>query len=113
MSTQIYKHRKLLTLFSFASAIIIFASCNKDIPEATPIPYSPANNSAISIGAEISSNPSYSIFKAAATRVGALALLSDSSKIFTVFLPDDNAFIASGIPSAAVIAALPITTVGA
>ena len=113
MNNSFYKYRKLAGLFFFVTTIGVFTSCNKEIPGPVPIPYAPANNSATSIGAEISSNPSYSIFKAAATRVGALAGLSDSTKVFTVFLPDDNAFIASGIPSAAVIAALPITTVGA
>ncbi len=106
MNSLIYKYRKLPGFFSVVMIIMIFASCNKEIPGPIPIPYTPANNSTTSIGAEISSNPSYSIFKAAATRVGAMAMLSDSTKIFTVFLPDDNAFIASGIPSALAIAAL-------
>ena len=39
--------------------------------------------------------------------------LSDSTKLFTVFLPNNNAFRLSGITSVAVIDALPITTVGA
>ncbi|MEO8108602.1 MAG: fasciclin domain-containing protein [Ginsengibacter sp.] len=112
MNSLIYKYRKLPGFFSVMLILMIFASCNKEIPGPIPIAYAPANNSTTSIGAEISSNPSYSIFKAAATRVGAMAGLSDSTKIFTVFLPDDNAFIASGISSAAVIAALPIATVG-
>ncbi len=112
MNNSFLNLRKPAGFFSFAITVIIFTSCNKEIPGPIPIPYAPANNSTTSIGAEISSNPSYSIFKAAATRVGAMAMLSDSTKIFTVFLPDDNAFIASGIPSAAVIAALPIASVG-
>lgn len=112
MNNSFFNRRKLAGFFSFATAVIIFTSCNKDTPGPIPIPYTPANNSTTSIGAEISSNPSYSIFKAAATRVGAMAMLSDSTKVFTVFLPDDNAFIASGITSAAVIAALPIASVG-
>ncbi len=111
MTIPIYKFKKIVA-YALGCGMLFIISCNKDLPVATPIPYTPVNNSTTSIGAEISSNPSYSIFKAAATRVGALAGLSDSSKTFTVFLPDDNAFIASGIPSAAVIAALPIETVG-
>ncbi len=113
MNIHIYQNRKLLRLPILAAFIFILASCNKDLPDPTPIPYQPANNSTSTIGDVINSDPNYSIFKAAATRVGAMAGLGDSSKIFTVFLPDDNAFIASGIPSAAVIAALPINTVGA
>lgn len=112
MGIHIYQNRKILRLSALAAFIFIIASCNKDIPDPTPIEYPPANNSTSTIGDIINSDPNYSIFKAAATRVGALAGLSDSNKIFTIFLPDDNAFIASGIPSAAVIAALPITSVG-
>ncbi|MEP6584537.1 MAG: fasciclin domain-containing protein [Ginsengibacter sp.] len=112
MSIHIYRNKKILRLFVLAAFTFVFASCNKDLPDPTPIGYSPANNSATTIGDIISSDPNYSIFKAAALRVGALAKLSDSNKVFTVFLPDNNAFIASGIPSEAVIAALPITSVG-
>lgn len=106
-----YKNRIASALLIPALFLILLTSCNKDIPQATPLVY-PSNNSETSIGAIINSDPKYSIFKAAASRVGALADLSDDNKTFTVFLPDDNAFIASGIPSAAAIATLPIATVG-
>lgn len=97
----------------FCATAILAASCNKDLPEAVPIPTSDANPVETTIGQEITSNPDYSIFKAAATRVGALAVLSDASKVFTVFLPNNDAFIASGIPSEAVIGALPVESVAA
>ncbi len=112
MSIYIYQNRKTFKLTTLAAFIFILISCNKDIPDPIPIVYPPVNNSTTTIGEIINTDPNYSIFKAAATRVGALAGLSDSNKIFTVFLPDDSAFIRSNIPSAAVIAALPITSVG-
>ncbi|MEP6926387.1 MAG: fasciclin domain-containing protein [Ginsengibacter sp.] len=112
MSLSIYQNKKIFRLSAAAVFLFILASCNKDIPNATPINYKPLNTSSISIGSIINSDSNYSFFKAAATRVGALAGLSDSSKVFTVFLPDNNAFITSGITSKAVIAALPITTIG-
>lgn len=93
-------------------SVVLFASCNKDLPDAQPIVYPPINSVANSIGAEISANPDYSFYKAAATRVGILPLLMDTSKIYTVLLPDNNAFIASGIPSVAAINAMPIANVG-
>lgn len=99
-----------LFLVAIATSII---SCNKDLPAAKPIIYPPLNNSSVTIGAAISTDTSYSFFKAAATRVGVLPLLSDSTRIFTVFLPNNNAFRISGITSTAVINALPATTVGA
>ncbi len=112
MSNHIYQNRKIVLLPLLAACILILASCNKYLPDAKPIDYPPANISNTTIGDIINSDVNYTIFKAAATRVGAMAGLSDPNKIFTVFLPDDNAFIASGIPSAAVIAGLPIATVG-
>jgi uncharacterized surface protein with fasciclin (FAS1) repeats len=44
--------------------------------------------------------------------VGLLAQLSDANKIFTVFLPNNNAFRASGIPSVTVVNSLPAATLG-
>lgn len=104
-----YKVSKIALL---CTTVFLAVSCNKDLPLATPIPYQNTNPVATTIGAEISSNPDYSIYKAAATRVGILPLLSDTSKVFTVFVPNNAAFIASGIASADVIAALPIASVG-
>jgi uncharacterized surface protein with fasciclin (FAS1) repeats len=87
---------------------VFVISCNKDLPKAIPIIYPPVNSSTTTIGSEIGTNPNYTFFKAAVTKIGLLAALSDSTKIFTVFLPDNNAFIASGIPSITVINSLPL-----
>ena len=64
----------------------------RSLPDATPIIYPPPNNSAITIGSAISTDTSYSFFKAAVTKAGMLAALSDSTKLFTVFLPNNDAF---------------------
>ena len=56
-------------------ATILINSCNKPLPEATPIDYPPVNNSTTSIGELISSDTSYSFFAAAATRTGQLAAI--------------------------------------
>ena len=98
---------KILLLIAMAALVI---SCNKDLPKAKPIIYPPANNSAVTIGTAISSDTSYSFFKAAVTKAGLLATLSDSTKLFTVFLPNNNAFRVSGIPSVAVVNSLPLTS---
>lgn len=86
---------------------IFFISCNKDLPQATPIVYNSINNSATSIGELISTDTSYSFFAAAAQKIGQLQLLSSDSTEFTVFLPDNNAFRASGILSIDVVNSLP------
>ncbi|CAN5255761.1 hypothetical protein BH20BAC1_BH20BAC1_10090 [soil metagenome] len=95
------------------SIMLLISSCNKDLPDPEPIEYPPVNNSTTSIGSIISSDTSYSFFKAAAARVGLVNYLSNPDNISTVFLPNNNAFRVSGIPSADVINVLPITTVGA
>lgn len=111
---NILQNTKIVKVFLLALASSFIISCNKDLPKPTPIIYGPANSSSsTTIGAAISSDPDLTFFKAAATRVGVLTALSDSSKVFTVFLPDDNAFMLSGIPSVDVINALPLETVGA
>lgn len=100
---------KLSLLFA---TVILIVSCNKDLAEPTPIIHPDANAVNTSLGSVISADPDYSFYKAAATRVGALTMLNDSSKRFTLLLPNNNAFIASGITSVAMIGAMPITSVG-
>lgn len=91
---------------------MLFASCNKELPEATPITYPDVNNVNVTLGSIINSEAKYSFYKTALNRVGAAGLLSDTTKIYTVLLPTNDAFIASGIPSEAVIGALPLSSVG-
>ena len=100
---------KITLLFAW---VIIAASCNKELPGATPAIYPPVNNSTTSIGTLINTDSTYSFFKAAATKAGMLDQLSDTTKLFTVFLPDNAAFRASGIPSIDVVNALPETALG-
>lgn len=91
-------------------AMLLIASCNKPLEEATPIIYPPVNNDSMTIADLISSDTSYSFFAAAAKKVGQLAQLGADNTEFTVFLPNNNAFRASGIPSVAVVNSLPAQT---
>jgi uncharacterized surface protein with fasciclin (FAS1) repeats len=95
------------------AGVFIFYSCNKPLPDATPIEYPPVNNSEISIGQQISTDTSYSFFAAAATKTGQLAQLNRDSTEFTVFLPTNNAFRVSGIPSIDALNTLDLQTLGA
>ncbi len=101
-------------LFLLSVLVLFFTSCNKPLPDAIPISYPPVNsNAATTIYGLINSDTSYSFFKAAATKVGMLTQLNDSvNSVFTVFLPNNNAFRASGIPSLAVVNSLPAQTLG-
>ena len=110
MKINIFQNSRIIKISLFVAMAAFVISCNKELPDATPIIYPPPNNSATTIGSAISTDTDYSFFKAAATKAGMLAALSDSTKIFTVFLPNNDAFRASGIPSVAVVNSLPLTS---
>ncbi|HEY5462030.1 MAG TPA: fasciclin domain-containing protein [Hanamia sp.] len=112
MKIKILKNRTVHGIFFFSAIALIINSCNKALPDDTPIIYPPVNSSTTSIGAMLNSDTTFSFFKAAATRVGMLAQFSDSTKVFTAFIPNNNAFRASGIPSLSVVNALPPATLG-
>jgi len=91
---------------------ISFTSCNKNIPDPTPISY-PVPTTA-SIG-ELLNNPSFSYLRAAVNRLGLMPTLMDKNTKFTVFAPDNSAFnrlfAALRLPQAeATVGALPLTT---
>lgn len=87
-----------------ASALIV-SSCNDKI-EAVP---SAAGVSGQSLAEKINADPNYSILRNALNRTGLLNTLGISGNNLTVFAPDNNAFIASGL-SDATISALPLAT---
>lgn len=96
---------KTIRLLGLALAFTSLLSCNKefeDIGTGTTMP--PPNQP--TIGAQIETDANFSILRAAATKAGMLNLLKQTGGSYTVFAPDNAAFIASGIPAAA-IAALP------
>src|SRR5688572_19249269 len=94
----------LKRLLAVTTILVVITSCNKDVPEPVAIAFpEPTGPSIASI---ISSDPNYSILKAAVERAGLMSLLADSTKSFTLFAPDNAAFIASGIPNESVIGLL-------
>ena len=104
----------------FIALIFISTSCNKALPDATPILYPAENNSTTTIGELINTDTTYSIFKSAAAKykaaanVDLIAQLSDTDKVFTALIPNNAAFRASGFPNwDAVNAFLPVTTLAA
>ena len=91
-----------------AAVVLSLGSCNKNIPD--PVPNTFPTQTGTSIGGVVNTNPNFTFLKAAVVRAGLLPALSDNSRTYTVFAPDNAAFIASGIPSEAVINTLPVTT---
>ncbi len=112
MKINIVKNLMASGLCFLAASSLPFISCNKTLPDATPIIYPPVNNSTTSIGDLLNSDTSFSFYKAAATKVGMIAQFSDLTKVFTAFIPNNDAFRASGIPSINVVNALPPATLG-
>lgn len=92
--------KKISSLLPAILFISLMSSCNKDLPEAEPILQPQPSGSSI---ADILSDPNYSILKAAVTRANLTTLLSDKSKVFTFFAPDNAAMQLSGIPNEAAV----------
>jgi uncharacterized surface protein with fasciclin (FAS1) repeats len=110
MKINILPNSNIIKVSLLVAMVAFITSCNKELPDATPIVYPAVNSSSTSIGTAISTDTSFSFFKAAATKSGVLAALSDSTKLFTVFLPNNDAFRVSGIFSITVINSLPLST---
>jgi len=94
------------------AACCMFASCNKELPMATPIVTTvPGGNT---IGDVLNNDTTYSILRAAVLKAGMLPILSDrASTQFTIYAPNNAAFRASGIASEATIGVLPVASVTA
>jgi uncharacterized surface protein with fasciclin (FAS1) repeats len=104
--------KKIYSSFRFILPLFLMivaasTSCNKDVPAAMPIDSNKAGTTVTDI---ITTNPNFSIMRAAVIKSGMLTTLTDRNNQFTVFAPTDAAFIASGIPLAA-INALPAASV--
>lgn len=85
--------------------VVLFSSCNKDLEEITSaVPVTTPTLADI-----INTDANYSILKNALTRANLLTTLGTKGGTYTVFAPDNNAFIASGL-SDAVVSVLPLST---
>ncbi|MEO6914290.1 MAG: fasciclin domain-containing protein [Chitinophagaceae bacterium] len=89
---------KIISPFLLA-VIVTIISCNK-VPLADTSLVAPVTTN--TVADIINSTASYSILKAAVAKAGLLPLLSRPGATLTVFAPDDNAFMASGISAAAI-----------
>lgn len=96
--------------FTLLASATILVSCNKDLPVAVPIVTAPPTGSSIMT---LLDGPTFTFLKAAVTRAGLNTALDNVNNKYTVFAPNDAAFMASGIPSIAVINSLPVATLTA
>jgi hypothetical protein len=79
-----------LSLVILSGIIFITSSCNKDL-EQLPAIAKPAYPTGATIGATIAANPNDSLFNRLIIRSAVnAALFNDSTKTFTLFVPDNN-----------------------
>ena len=88
--------------------VIGFAACNKNLPLATPILFAKGGDT--TVWGLVNRDTSLSFYKAAVIKAGLSAYLNNDSERLTVFIPNNNAFIASGIPSIGVVNSLPASS---
>ncbi len=93
------------------TAGILITACNKAPLPPAPIAQ-PVQGTSPTL-ATLLDNPdsSFTFLKAAVVRAGLLAALSSPTQRYTVFAPDNTAFMLSGISSVGVINSLPVATV--
>ncbi|HVG13547.1 MAG TPA: fasciclin domain-containing protein [Chitinophagaceae bacterium] len=99
---MILKYRTIL-LFIAALIIMGLEACNKEFDDIGPNPQPAAPPTGATLNTLINNDASFSIFRAAIAKAGMGSIIGDSTSNFTIFAPDNNAFIASSIPSVAVI----------
>lgn len=98
-----------ISLLLLIVTMAILISCNKKLEQIPAPPTTPVGTTPTL--ATLLDDPNFSIMKAAVTKASLLTTLQSTSLRFTLFAPDDAAFIASGIPDVATINALPTATV--
>ena len=89
----------------FGLAIVgsfILASCNKEFDQIAETP-APAAPQGPSINDIINTDTSFSFFKAVVAKTSLGGMFGSTDLRFTAFIPDNNAFRLSGIPSVAVV----------
>jgi uncharacterized surface protein with fasciclin (FAS1) repeats len=88
-------------LLAIAICSVAFSSCEKnDVPTLTP-------NPSQSILDKVSADANFSLLKEAATKAVLLDTLAKTPAAYTVFAPDNAAFTAAGLTSAAIAASTP------
>lgn len=101
-----FAHKFLKPAAVITAAATLFVSCNKDLPEATPIVATAPTGSSI-LEAIRADQTNYSILDSAIKRAGAAAIarLNDRTGRYTFFAPTNSAFATIGVTSVTALAA--------
>ena len=105
---KIFNKIKMASLVVLSTCLLLSA-CNKVPLDPEPIK-APVQDQTNTL-ATLLDNAEFSFLKAAVVKAGLLPNLASTTARYTVFAPTNNAFILSGIPSEAVINALPAATI--
>lgn len=101
---QLLKHKAKLFIGLFASATLLFGSCNREFEDIGETPATTPPVIGSSIGSIINTDTSYSFFKVLVAKAGTAAPQFNNINLsFTAFIPNNAAFRASGFSSSAVV----------
>ena len=98
----IFKNIKFF-LVIIVSGIFILSSCNKDLPDPGDITVVPPTG--LSIAETIAANPNDSLYYKVILKSGLVNQLTNKALVFTLFVPDNTAMIASGLTNAVITSA--------
>lgn len=88
-------NNKLRALYLMAvSGLLLLSACNKDLEQFAPIA-KPVYPSGTGVAAAIAANVNDSLYNRIIIKSGMAATLNDTTKTFTIFVPDNNAMILS------------------
>lgn len=107
---KIFNLNKSVPLILLCTSLF-FTACNKVVVEPVTNTFPEQATTPTLAKLLDNSDSSFTFFKAAVVKAGMQNLLNDVNSRYTIFAPTNNAFILSGIPSVAVINALPTATV--
>ncbi len=77
------------SLFQLIAAMLILASCNKDVEQFTETPVTPPSGKAL--GETIAATATDSLYYRLISRAGLVATINNKATTFTMFVPDNNA----------------------
>jgi uncharacterized surface protein with fasciclin (FAS1) repeats len=103
---NIFKNRIQQISFTLVVALLGFSACNKGFDK---VPATAVVSTDLTLGEKINADPNYSILRNALNRSGLINIASTKGNSLTIYAPDNNAFIASGL-SDATVSVLPLAS---
>ena len=99
---SIFKNTKIALLLIISAGMILI-SCNKDLPDPGDIPV--ITPSGLSLAETIAANPGDSLYYKLIIKAGLVNQFTNKALVYTLFVPDNNAMIVSGLSNAVITSA--------